>query len=277
MGEKRKRNLSKTFIYIFLGSGLVLNLAPLLWMVSTSLKSPGEVFRMPPNWIPDTFVFENYLKVFELVPFDKFYLNSIIVSVVVTLITVILCSTAGFAFAKLEFPGRNFIFILFLSTLMIPFHVVMVPLYSIVATLGWIDTYAGLILPQISTAFGVFLMRQFMLSIPDSILEAAKIDGSSTFYTFWKIVVPIQKPAIATVAIFTFNSSWNNLLWPLLVTNTEDMRTLPVGMALFRSVRTIDWTAVMAASVMSLIPMIIFFIIMQKQFIRGLTAGAVKE
>ncbi|MFD2131832.1 carbohydrate ABC transporter permease [Pseudogracilibacillus auburnensis] len=274
---KKKSNILHGFIYLALSLGLILNFAPLAWMVSTSLKKPNEIFRMPPQLIPETFQFSNYLKVFELVAFEKFYINSIIVTVLVTVITVIITSMAGFAFAKIDFPGRNFFFFLFLSSLMIPFHVIMVPLYRIVVSFGWVDTYAGLILPQISTAFGIFLMRQFMYSVPDSILEAAKIDGSSTFHTFRKIVIPIQKPALATVAIFTFNSSWNNLLWPLLVTNSENMRTLPVGLALFKSVRNIDWASVMAASVMTLVPVIIFFIFMQKQFIRGLTGGAVKE
>lgn len=266
-----------TCVYIFLSLGLILNFAPLVWMLSTSLKSPSEIFKMPPQWIPETFQFSNYAKVFELVAFEQFYLNSIIVTIVVTVVTVIITSMAGFAFAKLEFPGRNILFLLFLSSLMVPFHVIMVPLYRIVVSLDWIDTYAGLIFPQITTAFGIFLMRQFMYSIPDSILEAAKIDGSSTFNTFWRIVIPIQKPALATVAIFTFNTSWNNLLWPLLVTNSENMRTLPVGLALFKSVRTIDWASIMAASVMTLVPVVVFFILMQKQFIRGLTGGAVKE
>lgn len=274
--EKRSW-IFKFSVYLFLSLGLILNFVPLVWMVSTSLKKPNEIFKMPPQWIPETFQFSNYSKVFELVAFEKFYLNSIIVTLFVTVITVVITSMAGYAFAKIDFPGRNLFFYLFLSSLMIPFHVIMVPLYRIVVSFGWVDTYAGLIFPQITTAFGIFLMRQFMYSIPDSIIESAKIDGSSAFNTFWKIIIPIQKPALATVAIFTFNSSWNNLLWPLLVTNSESMRTLPVGLALFKSVRTIDWSSIMAASVMTLFPVVIFFILMQKQFIRGLTGGAVKE
>lgn len=259
----------------FLFLGLMLNLIPLAWMLSTSLKSSGEVFSM--KWIPESLRFENYMRVFEMVPFGRYYLNSIIVSVGVTLITLFLCSTAGFAFAKIKFPGRNILFLLFLSTLMIPFHVIMIPLYEVVSFLGWIDTYQGLILPQITVGFGVFLMRQFMLSVPDDILDAAKVDGASMLYTFFKIVLPIQRPGLATVAIFTFNTSWNNLLWPLLSTTSPEMSTLPVGMALFSDSKTVDWPALMAGSLLTVLPMIIFFIFMQKQFIRGLTSGAVKE
>ncbi|MNZ53648.1 L-arabinose transport system permease protein AraQ [compost metagenome] len=177
----------------------------------------------------------------------------------------------------MKFPGRNILFMFFLITLMIPFQATMIPLFRMVSSFGWIDTFQGLIIPQISTAFGIFLVRQFMLSMPDAILEAAQIDGCSEMRKFWHIVVPMNGSVMATLAIFTFNTAWNNLLWPLLATNSEKMRTLPVGMALFKSSRDIDWTAIMAGSVMSLIPMIILFLLMQKQFIRGITAGAVKE
>lgn len=277
MGEFRRNKIILLCIYLFLSAGLILNLAPLAWMLSTSFKPGSEVFRFPPKWIPDSLDFANYKKVFAIIPFERYYINSIIVAILLTAITVLLCTMAGYAFAKMKFPGKNGIFMLFLITLMIPFQATMIPLFRMVSSFGWIDTYQGLILPQISTAFGIFLIRQFMLSMPDAILEAAKIDGSSQLRTFWKIVVPMNRGAMATLAIFTFNTAWNNLLWPLLVTNREQMRTLPVGMALFRSSRDIDWTAIMAGSVMSLIPMIVLFLLMQKQFIRGITAGAVKE
>jgi len=277
MGEFRKKKIQLSFIYLFLCAGLVLNLAPLAWMLSTSFKPGSEVFRFPPKWIPDSLDFANYRKVFSLIPFEKYYLNSIAVALLITAVTVLLCTMAGYAFAKLKFPGRNLLFMLFLVTLMIPFQATMIPLFRMVSSFGWIDTYQGLILPQISTAFGIFLIRQFMLSMPDAVLEAATIDGSTQLRTFWKIVVPMNRGAMATLAIFTFNTAWNNLLWPLLVTNSDKMRTLPVGMALFKSSRDIDWTAIMAGSVMSLIPMIVLFLLMQKQFIRGITAGAVKE
>ncbi len=277
MGLKKIRQIRLLAIYSALSFGLIINLAPLAWMISTSLKQPSEIFTFPPDWIPDHISMDNYIGVFEAVPFEMYYVNSIVVSICVTLITVLMCSMAGFAFAKLRFPFRNILFILFLTTLMVPFHVIMIPLFKLTAQLDWLDSYQGLIIPQITTGFGIFLMRQFMLSTPDSLLEAARIDGAGLFYTFVKIVLPIHRGALATLAIFSFNFSWNNLLWPLLVTNSETMRTLPVGMALFRSIRTIDWALIMAASVMALVPMIVFFLLMQKHFIRGLTAGAVKE
>ncbi|SDF27425.1 carbohydrate ABC transporter membrane protein 2, CUT1 family [Fontibacillus panacisegetis] len=277
MGEFRKKKIQLFFIYLFLSAGLILNLAPLAWMLSTSFKPGSEVFRFPPKWIPDSLELVNYKKVFSMIPFERYYLNSILSALLITFITVLLCMMAGYAFAKMKFPGRNILFMFFLITLMIPFQATMIPLFRMVSSFGWIDTFQGLIIPQISTAFGIFLVRQFMLSMPDAILEAAQIDGCSEMRKFWHIVVPMNGSVMATLAIFTFNTAWNNLLWPLLVTNSEKMRTLPVGMALFKSSRDIDWTAIMAGSVMSLIPMIILFLLMQKQFIRGITAGAVKE
>ncbi|MNE35661.1 L-arabinose transport system permease protein AraQ [compost metagenome] len=246
-------------------------------MLSTSFKPGSEVFRFPPKWIPDSLELANYKKVFSMIPFERYYINSILSALLITFITVLLCMMAGYAFAKMKFPGRNILFMFFLITLMIPFQATMIPLFRMVSSFGWIDTFQGLIIPQISTAFGIFLVRQFMLSMPDAILEAAQIDGCSEMRKFWHIVVPMNGSVMATLAIFTFNTAWNNLLWPLLATNSEKMRTLPVGMALFKSSRDIDWTAIMAGSVMSLIPMIILFLLMQKQFIRGITAGAVKE
>ncbi|MBA9084559.1 ABC-type glycerol-3-phosphate transport system permease component [Fontibacillus solani] len=277
MGEFRKKKIQLFFIYLFLSAGLILNLAPLAWMLSTSFKPGSEVFRFPPKWIPDSLELANYKKVFSMIPFERYYINSILSALLITFITVLLCMMAGYAFAKMKFPGRNILFMFFLITLMIPFQATMIPLFRMVSSFGWIDTFQGLIIPQISTAFGIFLVRQFMLSMPDAILEAAQIDGCSEMRKFWHIVVPMNGSVMATLAIFTFNTAWNNLLWPLLVTNSENMRTLPVGMALFKSSRDIDWTAIMAGSVMSLIPMIILFLLMQKQFIRGITAGAVKE
>ncbi|MNW37524.1 L-arabinose transport system permease protein AraQ [compost metagenome] len=277
MGEFRKKKIQLFFIYLFLSAGLILNLAPLAWMLSTSFKPGSEVFRFPPKWIPDSLELANYKKVFSVIPFERYYINSILSALLITFITVLLCMMAGYAFAKMKFPGRNILFMFFLITLMIPFQATMIPLFRMVSSFGWIDTFQGLIIPQISTAFGIFLVRQFMLSMPDAILEAAQIDGCSEMRKFWHIVVPMNGSVMATLAIFTFNTAWNNLLWPLLVTNSENMRTLPVGMALFKSSRDIDWTAIMAGSVMSLIPMIILFLLMQKQFIRGITAGAVKE
>ncbi|MNO43229.1 L-arabinose transport system permease protein AraQ [compost metagenome] len=277
MGEFRKKKIKLFFIYLFLSAGLILNLAPLAWMLSTSFKPGSEVFRFPPKWIPDSLELANYKKVFSMIPFERYYINSILSALLITFITVLLCMMAGYAFAKMKFPGRNILFMFFLITLMIPFQATMIPLFRMVSSFGWIDTFQGLIIPQISTAFGIFLVRQFMLSMPDAILEAAQIDGCSEMRKFWHIVVPMNGSVMATLAIFTFNTAWNNLLWPLLATNSEKMRTLPVGMALFKSSRDIDWTAIMAGSVMSLIPMIILFLLMQKQFIRGITAGAVKE
>jgi len=274
-GNRRRVSRGDLAVYVFLGIGIIINLIPLLWMISASLKAPNEIFAA--NWLPDDWQFANYAKVFSLIPFGRFYLNSVLVAFGVTAVTVVLSSTAGYAFAKLPFPGRRVLFVVFLSTLMVPFHVNIIPLYKIVTALGWLDTYAGLILPQVALGFAVFLMRQFMLSVPDDILDAAKVDGSSALRTFWRIVLPIQRPALATVGIFSFTTAWNNLLWPLIASTSPGMRTLPVGLGLFSTSTSVDWSLLMAGSTLTILPVLMVFFLLQKQFIRGLTSGAVKE
>lgn len=274
-GNRRRVSGGDLAVYVFLGIGIIINLIPLLWMISASLKAPNEIFAA--NWLPDDWQFANYAKVFSLIPFGRFYLNSVLVAFGVTAVTVVLSSTAGYAFAKLPFPGRRVLFVVFLSTLMVPFHVNIIPLYKIVTALGWLDTYAGLILPQVALGFAVFLMRQFMLSVPDDILDAAKVDGSSALRTFWRIVLPIQRPALATVGIFSFTTAWNNLLWPLIASTSPGMRTLPVGLGLFSTSTSVDWSLLMAGSTLTILPVLMVFFLLQKQFIRGLTSGAVKE
>lgn len=195
----------------------------------------------------------------------------------VTLSNVFFCTLAGYAFSKLRFPGRGKIFFVLLMTLMVPFQVNLIPLYKLMDLFKWIDTYWALIVPGATSAFGIYLMRQYILSIPDEILGSARVDGCSEFGIFWRIVTPLSLPGVATLAIFTFMGSWTGFLWPMIVTSSMEMRTLPVGIALLQEYHTTNWTQIMAGSTIAAVPMIIVFLSMQRQFIEGLTAGAVKR
>lgn len=251
-------------------------LVPFYWMVCTSLKVQANIFTSPPQWLPKNWVFQNYIKLWTVLPFDKFFFNSVIVAVAITLANIFFDTLAAYAFAKLSFPGRDVIFLIFLVTLMVPFQVNIIPLYKIMGLFGWIDTYWGLIVPTITSAFGVFLMRQYIQSIPNELLDAARMDGCSEFKIFWRIVAPLSKPGVATLTIFTFMGAWNSFLWPLIITSSMDMRTLPVGLALLQSKHTIPWPLIMAGATISALPMVVVFLLMQRKFIEGLTAGAVK-
>lgn len=270
------RVATRSVLYATLVGTSILMLIPFFWMVSTSLKYEADVFVWPPEWIPRRATLEHYREVFTILPFGRFALNSVIVAGAVALSNVIFDTAAAYAFARLKFPGRDKIFFLLLLTLMVPYQVNLIPLYRIMSFFGWIDTYLGLILPGATGVFGIFLMRQYILSIPEEILDSARIDGCSEFGVFWRIVFPLSLPGIATLTIFTFLSTWNDFLWPLLVTNSTEMRTLPVGLTELQTKNTTNWTQNMAGATISAIPMILVFLAMQRKFIEGLTAGAVK-
>lgn len=257
-------------------------IGPLYWMVGTSFKPSADVFASPPKWIPDPWILGNYRDVFTLLPFDRFFVNSVIVAGSIVSLNIVFDTMAAYAFAKLRFPGREAIFFFLLITLMIPFQVNLIPLYRMMVFfhqlnphLG-IDTYSGLIAPSMIQVFGIFLMRQFFQSIPDEVLESARCDGASEFRIIRSVVLPLALPGMATLAIFTFLSAWNDFLWPLLVTSSDQMRTLPVGVALLARKNTINWGDTMAGTVLASVPMITVFLVLQRRFIEGLTAGAVK-
>lgn len=246
-------------------------LAPLLWMLSTSLKEPGDIFIYPPQWIPDPVVWQNYVETVSVMPFGRFYFNSTFQAAAVTVLQLLTSSLAAFAFARLRFRGRELLFLLYLGTMMIPFPVTMIPNFIIVRVLGWIDTYQALILPPAFSAFSTFLLRQYFMSLPIELDDAARVDGASSFRIWWQILLPLAGPAIATLAIFTFLGQWNNFLWPLIVTNSEHMRTLPVGLAAFQGQYRVEWHLLMAGSVIALVPILVIYIIGQKWFVRGIT------
>lgn len=272
----------RALLYVLVIGTSLLMIGPLYWMFGTSFKPSADIFASPPKWIPSPWILGNYRDVFTLLPFDRFFVNSVIVSFFIVSLNIVFDTMAAYAFAKLRFPGRDVIFFMLLITLMIPFQVNLIPLYRMMVFvhdinphLG-IDTYSGLIAPSMIQVFGIFLMRQFFQSIPDEVLESARCDGSSEFRIIRSIVLPLALPGMATLAIFTFLSAWNDFLWPLLVTSSDQMRTLPVGVALLARKNTINWGDTMAGTVLASVPMIVVFLVLQRRFIEGLTAGAVK-
>ncbi len=267
-------------LYAALVVAALVMIVPFYWTLSTSFKLPGDVFSG--DLIPNPFTLENYQDVFRRLPFATYFVNSVIVSATIVGLNVVFGTAAAYAFAKLRFPGRDLLFFVFLLTLMVPFQVNLIPLYRIMVELHkvipaiGVDTYFGLIAPSAISVFGIFLMRQFLRSIPDEILESARMDGASEWRILRSIVFPLAAPGMATLAIFTFIGAWNDFLWPLIVTNSDEMRTLPVGLALLARRNTVVWGQTMAGTVVAVAPMVVIFLVLQRRFIEGLTAGSVK-
>jgi multiple sugar transport system permease protein len=256
--------------YVGLSAGAVVMLVPFAWMVSTSLKTPAAVFVYPPQWLPDPVVWKNYADVVHIMPFLRYLGNTVFVSGSVTLLQLVVSSLAAYAFARLRFPGRDRLFLAYLATLMVPGQVTLIPNFLIVKYLGWIDSYQALIIPQIFSAFGTFLLRQFFLTIPRELEDAARIDGASALAFFRKILLPLSGPALATLGVFTFTAQWNNFLWPLIVINDAEMRTLTVGLRALVGQFTVQYQLLMAGTVISLVPMVVVFLLAQRAFVRGI-------
>ncbi|MFS8500106.1 MAG: carbohydrate ABC transporter permease, partial [Micromonosporaceae bacterium] len=230
---RRRDRIARTVLYAVLLAGLVVVVAPFAWMVLSSFKPEGEIRRVPPTWWPETFTLDNYVRLFSQLDFPRYFVNSVLVAGLITVGNLVFCSAVGYALAKLRFAGRRLLFATVLGTLMVPGMVTFVPQFVLVSQLGLVNTYAGLVLPFLAGPFGVFLMRQYLLSIPDDLIEAARVDGAGELRIFWRVVLPLCGPALATLGILTFLSSWNSFLWPLVVATTEDKYTLPVALALF--------------------------------------------
>jgi multiple sugar transport system permease protein len=264
-------------LYTTIIIGLLIFCIPVYYMVTTSFKGEWEVLAIPIHWIPQEFRPSNYPEAFAVAPFARYFYNSVLVAVAVVSTTLLFCSMAGYGFAKYSFPGQRICFLFVLSTMMIPFQVLLIPLYVIVYHLGWTNSYAGLIIPGAISAFGVFLMRQFCLTLPDELLDAARIDGCSEIGIFWRIVVPLLKPPLASLAILTFLGSWNNFLWPLIVVNKSHLFTLPVGMTVFtQPLRAPYWTYIMAVSTVATLPVVLVFVTLQRYFIQGIILSGMK-
>lgn len=271
-------NISKSLLkHIVIYALAFITLAPFVWMILTSLKDMSEIFVYPPQWLPDEWRFDNYKKAFEAAPFGRYYFNSIFVAITVTVGQLITCSMAAFAFARLQFKGRNILFYLFLGTMMIPYNVTMIPSFLVLYWLGWIDTYYALIVPGLASAFGTFLLRQFFITIPKELEEAAYIDGATKLQVLRRIIVPLAKPALATLAVFTFMGVFNDFIWALIVINSEDMQTVQLGLAIFRDRYLTQWDLLMAGSVTAVLPILIVFFFAQKYFIQGITLSGLKE
>ncbi|MCC7209411.1 MAG: carbohydrate ABC transporter permease [Anaerolineae bacterium] len=265
----------KLIQYALLTTGGFIMIFPYLWMVSTSFKASGTWYNI--SLIPEAFSVEHYQRLLSSSLLPRWYLNTIIVATVATASVVFFSSLAGFVFAKYSFPGREIMFTLILATIMIPTEMLVIPWYVGVAGLGWIDSIQGILLPSMLTAFGVFVMRQFMAGIPDEMLDAGRIDGVSEFGLFWRICLPLARPAVAVVAIFTFLGHWNDFLWPLIVTNSDNMQTLQVGLSRLSSLETgADWGGTMSGAALASIPMLIVFLIFQKQIVRGMKLTGLK-
>ena len=278
MRPQRRRGglLSKTLQYLLLILGAAVMVIPFVWMVTTSLKAPGAVLTVPPELFPRQPTLESYRRVIETVPLPSMFVNSLIVTTVSVIGQLTTSALAAYAFARMEWRGRDAVFVIYLATLMVPFQVTITPLFILMQRLGWVDTYPGLIAPTIVSAFGTFLLRQAMLSVPREYEEAAFLDGGNHWTAFRHVVLPMIGPALATLTVFALMSTWNSFLWPLFVTRDERLMTLPVGLAMLHGRFTTEWSMVMAGAVISVAPIILAYLVAQRAFIRGVALSGLK-
>jgi len=264
--------------HLLLLSGMIVVVMPFLWMLSTSFKAPGKTFVYPPQWIPDPFVWQNYPNMWSALPFNAFFINSIKISTLNTVGQLITCSMGAFVFSVLRFKGRDVLFLMLIATLMVPYQVTLIPTFILFSKLGWVGTHLPLWVPAFwGGAFGTFLLRQFYLTIPIDLAESARIDGANIFQIFRYIYVPLSKPAMAALGIFTFMWSWNDLLNPLIYVTKLDQLTLTVGLSFFQNQYGGKWTLMMAGAVVSILPIVIVFFFAQKYFIQGIALSGVKR
>ena len=274
--SNRKQKVYIFIIEIFLLIFVLLINLPFFWMISASFKMKDEVLAFPPTVFPSRINLDGYIYIWTLVPFARYFLNSIIVSVSIAISKIILSSIAAFAFAKIPFKGKDTIFYIFLGTMMIPFEVIVIPNYIIVSGLHWLDTYWALIIPFVVGAFSIFLLRQFFMGIPRDLDDAAEIDGAGKLKYLFSIIYPLSKPALLTVGLYAFLASWNSFLWPLIVTNKDEMRVIQIGLKALQDSWMIEWNALTAASTLATVPIIILFFFVQKQFLEGISITGLK-
>ena len=265
------------WLYVVLTLGVIVMALPFIWMLLSSVKPESEVRSIPPTWLPETFTLENYSELFDRLNFPTYFLNSTIVAVVVTLGNLLFGSMLGYALAKLEFRGKRLVFVLVLGTLMVPGMVTFVPLFVLVSNMGLTNTFPGLILPYLVAPLGVFLMRQYFLGLPDELIQAARVDGAGELRIFWSVMLPLAGPALATLGILTFLTSWNNFLWPLVVAQTEDKYTLPVALALYSvGQNATQYGLLLAGAVVVVVPVIVLFLAVQRYFVQGIAMTGIK-
>jgi ABC-type glycerol-3-phosphate transport system permease component len=278
--SKRRTPVMRMIGYALLYGMLILfsafMLVPMVFAVLGSLKPEAEIFTVPIQWLPSSPQWQNYVLPFQK-NIGRYFVNSMIVSLVQTVSPMILCSMAGYSLAKFNYPGRNLVFLFILSTIMLPIQVTLVPTYIIIKELGWVNSYLGLIVPGLATTFGTFLMRQFFLSLPSEYMDAARIDGASEPRILWSIMMPMCRPALSALGIFSFTGSWNSFLWPLVVVNQDELRTVPLGMVFYMGEQRVpEYGQLLAVSVIATIPVLLLFIILQRELIRGAAMSGLK-
>ncbi|MER7175489.1 carbohydrate ABC transporter permease [Streptomyces mesophilus] len=278
--RRGQRRMSKPALYVVASLGLLVMATPFLWMALSAFKTKKDLTASPPVWLPSEWTLQNFRDLLDQLDMPQYFLNSVIVAVLVTVCNLLFCSMLGYALAKLNFTGRSKVFGIVLAALMVPANLMVLPLFVLINQLNLLDTYAGLVLPFAAAAFGVFLMRQFMQAIPDELLEAARMDGAGEWYIFWRIVIPLVKPALATLTIFTFLGSWNNFIWPLIATNDPEKYTLPVALATFANDpnRTVGGAngMLMAGSLLVVLPVLVVFAVLQRHFTQGIATAGLK-
>jgi multiple sugar transport system permease protein len=268
--------MSQTVLYFILILGALVMIIPFAWMISTSLKTDQYVLTIPPQLIPNPATLDSYLRLFELYPIGRMLFNSLIVAGLTTLGQLVTCSMAAYAFARLKFRGHNLVFLFYLATMMVPFQVTITPLFILMRIFGWINTYQGLILPGVFSAFGTFMLRQAFLTIPVEYEESAYMDGASPLTIFLRIILPLSKPALATLTVFAFMGSWNAFLWPLFIVREQTLMTLPVGLATLQGRWLTEWNLVMAGTVISVLPMLLLYLFAQKYIVQGFMISGLK-
>jgi multiple sugar transport system permease protein len=271
------RGLATVLVNGLLAGAATITLLPLVWMLSVSLMSPGEASTFPPPLLPSQATLDNYRQLFAHVGMGRYVVNSALLTTTVTLVSLLFNVAAGYAFAKLRFAGRDRIFRLLLAALVIPSQVAMVPLFLLLKHLGLVNTYGGVIVPAMASIFGIFVVRQYALSVPDDLLEAARIDGANEFRIFRSVIVPVLRPIVVTLAVFTSLGTWNEFMWPLIVLNDSDLYTLPVALASLSREHVQDNELMMAGAVLTTLPVLLVFLVLQRHYIQGLTLGSVKE
>ncbi|MCT4542806.1 MAG: carbohydrate ABC transporter permease [Vallitalea sp.] len=272
----KMNKLTKTILYVVIIIICILTLLPLIWMLSASLKLDKDVFSIPIQWIPKNPQWKNYITIWTKIPFGLFVMNTTKLTVIITLIQLFTSSFAAYGFAKCEFKGRNVLFLFYIATIAIPWQVYMLPQYTMMNKFGLIDTHTSIILLQSFTAFGVFLIRQFYLSIPNELLEAARIDGMNEYRIYFRIILPLSRPALSTLTIFSFVGVWNDFMGPMIYFNSESNKTIQLGIRMFISQYSADYGLIMAASVVSLIPVFVIFIAFQRFFVEGVASSGLK-
>ncbi|MDN3019100.1 carbohydrate ABC transporter permease [Paenibacillus sp. BSR1-1] len=273
----RLKKKSNILIYLALSVLVCIFIFPVIWVVLSSIKDSTELYSWPPKFIPDNPTFENFIAAFEKGNFGTYFLNSTFVTVTATVLTLIINTMAGYALAKYRFKGDTWLLIGFISTLMIPLEVIMTPIFSVISKLGLYNSLWGIIIPPAATPTGVFLIRQYLLTVPDELIEAARIDGAGEWKIFWKLIVPIAKPIISVLAIFSFMWRWDDFIWPLIVISDPTKYTVQLALSNFIGEFNVDWGSLLAMSVVTMIPVLIVFLIFQKQFIQGMATSGMKD